>query len=210
MTGKHFSAIALTIFMLAAFVLAQPMFAASALAQPTLAASALAQQPSAATAPAQPQQQDKSKRPSPPGTADCTINGKKVTIEYSRPSLKGRKLGTDLAPYGKVWRTGANEATTLTTAIALDIGGAKVPAGTYTLYTLPSEGTWKLIINKQTGQWGTEYHQEQDLARVDMKKQEIVVPVEQFTIALDQDSNNSADLNLEWEKTRVFVTIRAQ
>jgi hypothetical protein len=210
MTSKHFSAIALTIFMLPAFVLAQPMFAASALAQPTLAASALAQQPSAATAPAQPQQQDKSKRPSPPGTADCTINGKKVTIEYSRPSLKGRKLGTDLAPYGKVWRTGANEATTLTTAIALDIGGAKVPAGTYTLYTLPSEGTWKLIINKQTGQWGTEYHQEQDLARVDMKKQEIVVPVEQFTIALDQDSNNSADLNLEWEKTRVFVTIRAQ
>ena len=210
MTGKHFSAIALTIFMLAASVLAQPMFAASALAQPTLAASALAQQPSAATAPAQPQQQDKSKRPSPPGTADCTINGKKVTIEYSRPSLKGRKLGTDLAPYGKVWRTGANEATTLTTAVALDIGGAKVPAGTYTLYTLPSEGTWKLIINKQTGQWGTEYHQEQDLARVDMKKQEIVVPVEQFTIALDQDSNDSADLNLEWEKTRVFVTIRAQ
>jgi hypothetical protein len=210
MTGKHFSAIALTVFMLAAFVLAQPMFAASALAQPTLAASALAQQPSAAAAPAQPQQQDKSKRPSPPGTADCTINGKKVTIEYSRPSLKGRKLGTDLAPYGKVWRTGANEATTLTTAIALDIGGAKVPAGTYTLYTLPSEGTWKLIINKQTGQWGTEYHQEQDLARVDMKKQEIVVPVEQFTIALDQDSNSSADLNLEWEKTRVFVTIRAQ
>jgi hypothetical protein len=210
MTGKHFSAIALTIFMLAASVLAQPMFAASALAQPTLATSALAQQPSPGAAPAQPQQQDKSKRPSPPGTADCTINGKKVTIDYSRPSLKGRKLGTDLAPYGKVWRTGANEATTLTTAIALDIGGAKVPAGTYTLYTLPSEGTWKLIINKQTGQWGTEYHQEQDLARVDMKKQEIVVPVEQFTIALDQDSNSSADLNLEWEKTRVFVTIRAQ
>jgi Protein of unknown function (DUF2911) len=197
MTGKHFSALALSIFMLAAFVLAQPM-AASALSQPMLAASAPAQQ------------QDKSKRPSPPGTADCTINGKKVTIDYSRPSLKGRKLGTDLAPYGKVWRTGANEATTLTTAIALDIAGAKVPAGTYTLYTLPSEGTWKLIINKQTGQWGTEYHQEQDLARVDMKKQEIVVPVEQFTIALDQDSNDSADLALEWEKTRVFVTIRAQ
>lgn len=217
MTGKHFSALALTVVMLAAFVLAQasvlaqPM-AASALAQPLLGASALTQ-PLAASAQAQPPQQqkeDKSKRPSPPGTADCTINGKKVTIDYSRPFLKGRKLGTDLAPYGKVWRTGANEATTLTTAIALDIGGAKVPAGTYTLYTLPSEGTWKLIINKQTGQWGTEYHQEQDLARVDMKKQEIAVPVEQFTIALDQDSNNSADLALEWEKTRVSVTIRAQ
>src|SRR5579859_1265193 len=208
MTGKHLSAIAPTIFIFAAFVLARPL--ATALTQPTLAAFVLAQ-PMAATAQQQKQPpQDKSKRPSPPGTADCTINGKKVTIDYSRPYLKGRKLGTDLAPYGKVWRTGANEATTLTTAIALDIGGAKVPAGTYTLYTLPSEGTWKLIINKQTGQWGTEYHEEQDLARVDMKKQEIVVPVEQFTIALDQDSNDSADLNMEWEKTRVFVIIRAQ
>jgi hypothetical protein len=208
MTIKHFSALALSVFIFAAFVLAQPM-AATALAQPR-AASALQPALTASAQPPQPQKEDKSKRLSPPGTADCTINGKKVTIDYSRPSLKGRKLGTDLAPYGKVWRTGANEATTLTTAIALDIGGAKVPAGTYTLYTLPSEGTWKLIINKQTGQWGTEYHQEQDLARVDMKKQEITVPVEQFTISLDQDSNNSADLILEWEKTRVFVTIRAQ
>src|SRR5579864_4336818 len=209
MTGKHFSALALSVFIFAALILAQPM-AATALTQP-MAATALTQSTPAAPAPAQQQKQpeDKSKRPSPPGTADCTINGKKVTIDYSRPYLKGRKLGTDLAPYGKVWRTGANEATTLTTAIALDIGGAKVPAGTYTLYTLPSEGTWKLIINKQTGQWGTEYHQEQDLARVDMKKQEIVVPVEQFTISLDQDSNDSADLILEWEKTRVWVVIKA-
>lgn len=198
MTGKHFSsAIALTIFMFVAFM-TPPMLAALAPAQPPLAASAPAQQ------------QDKSKRPSPPGTAECTINGKKVTVDYSRPFLKGRKLGTDLAPYGKVWRTGANEATTLTTAIALDIAGVKVPAGTYTLYTLPSEGTWKLIINKQTGQWGTEYHEEQDLARVDMKKQEITVPVEQFTISLDQNSNNSADLVMEWEKTRLSVTLRAQ
>src|SRR5690349_4549540 len=107
MTGKHFSAMALTGFILAAFVLAQPM-AATALAQSTPATYILAQ-PMAATAPAQQQkqQEDKSKRPSPPGTADCTINGKKVTIDYSRPYLKGRKLGTDLAPYGKVWRTGA-------------------------------------------------------------------------------------------------------
>ena len=151
--------------------------------------------------------QDKSQRPSPPGTAECTIKGKKVTISYSRPSLRGRKMET-LTPYGKVWRTGANEATTLTTEADLNIGGAKVPAGTYTLYTLPSAGTWKLIINKQTGQWGTEYHEDQDLARVDMKKTEIVVPVEQFTIALDQDSNDSCDLSLEWEKTRVSVLVK--
>ena len=154
------------------------------------------------------QPEDKSKRPSPPGTAECAVNGKKVTISYSRPSLRGRKMET-LTPYGKVWRTGANEATTLTTQGDLDIGGAKVPAGAYTLYSLPSEGNWKLIINKQTGQWGTIYHQDQDLARVDMKKTEIVVPVEQFTIALDQDSNDSCDLELEWEHTRQTVVAKA-
>ena len=159
--------------------------------------------------PQQPPATDKSQRPSPPGTADCTIKGKKVSISYSRPSLRGRKMET-LVPNGKVWRTGANEATTLTTEIDLDIGGAKVPAGTYTLYTLPSPTTWKLIINKQTGQSGTVYDQDQDLARVDMKKQEVVVPVEQFTIALDQDDNNSADLVLEWENTRLIVVVRAQ
>ena len=119
--------------------------------------------------------QDKSKRPSPPGTAECSING-----------------------------------TTLTTEIALDIGGAKVPAGKYTLYTLPSRDKWKLIINKQTGQWGTEYHEDQDLARVAMTITPIVVPVEQFTISLDQDNNSSADLVLEWEKTRLTVLVRAQ
>jgi hypothetical protein len=153
--------------------------------------------------------QDKSQRPSPPATAECTIKGKKVTISYSRPSKKGRKVMGELVPYGKVWRTGANEATTLTTEIDLNIGGAKVPAGTYTLYTLPSEGVWKLIINKQTGQWGTVYNQDQDLVRVDMTKSEIVVPVEQFTMALDQDTNDSADLVLEWDKTRLVVVVKA-
>jgi hypothetical protein len=153
--------------------------------------------------------QDKSKRPSPPGTTECTIKGKKVTISYSRPSMRGRKIMGELVPYDMVWRTGANEATTLTTEIDLNIGGVKVPAGTYTLYTLPSAGTWKLIINKQTGQWGTVYNQDQDLARVDMTKSEITVPVEQFTISLDQSSNDSADLVLEWEKTRLSVVVKA-
>lgn len=155
------------------------------------------------------QPEDKSKRPSPPGTAECTVKGKKVTIEYSRPSLRGRPM-EQLTPSGKVWRTGANEATALTTEADLDIGGAKVPAGKYTLYTLPSRDTWKLIINKQTGQWGTEYHDDQDLARVDMKTTPIVVPVEQFTISLDQDDNNSCDLTMEWEKTRLTVLVKAQ
>jgi len=154
--------------------------------------------------------QDKSKRPSPPGTAQVELNGKKVTIDYSRPSLKGRKVGQELAPYGKVWRTGANEATTLTTEIDLNIAGVKVPAGKYTLYTLPAEGTWKLIINKQTGQWGTEYNESQDLARVDMKKSALPQPVEQFTISFDKKSGKAADLNLDWESTRVSVPVKAE
>lgn len=154
--------------------------------------------------------QDKSKRPSPHDATDVMLKGKKITIEYGRPFLKGRKVGHELAPYGKVWRTGADEATTLTTEVDLNIGGTKVPAGKYTLYTLPVEGTWKLIINKQTGQWGTKYDESQDLARVDMTKTPLPQPVEQFTIAFGKKSENSADLNLDWANTRVAVTVKAE
>jgi hypothetical protein len=157
-----------------------------------------------------PQQQDKSKRPSPPGTAECTISGKKVIIEYSRPSMKGRKVMGELVPYGQVWRARANEATKLTTEADLNIGGAKASAGKYTLYTLPSEGDWKLIINKQTGQWGTVYNQDQDLVRVDMKRTALEHPLEQFTIVLRQVDNNKAELTMEWENTRVSVPVKAQ
>jgi hypothetical protein len=161
-------------------------------------------------APAQQASQDKSKRPSPHDKTEVTLKGKKITIEYGRPFLKGRKVGQELAPYGKVWRTGADEATALNTEIDLNIGGAKVPAGNYTLYTLPSEGTWKLIINKQTGQWGTKYDESQDLARVDMKKTALPQSVEQFTISFDKKNENTADLNLDWENTRVSVEVKAQ
>lgn len=155
-------------------------------------------------------QQDKSKRPSPPGTAEVVLKGKKITIDYSRPSMKGRKIMGELVPYGQVWRTGANEATALTTEVDLNIGGAKVPAGKYTIYTLPSETTWKLIINKQTGQWGTVYNQDQDLARVDMQKSQTQQPVEQFTISFDKKGEDTADLVMEWENTHLSVQIKAQ
>jgi hypothetical protein len=154
--------------------------------------------------------QDKSKRPSPHETASVTLKGKKITIDYGRPFLKGRKVGQELAPYGKVWRTGADEATALNTEIDLNIGGIKVPAGQYTLYTLPSEGTWKLIINKQTGQWGTKYDESQDLGRVDMKKTDLPQSVEQFTISFDKKGESAADLNLDWGNTRVSVVVKAE
>ncbi len=152
----------------------------------------------------------KENMPSPPGHADVDLKGQQITITYGRPSVRGRKIVGDLVPYAKVWRTGANEATTLTTPVDLEIGGTNVPAGKYTLWTLPSEGTWKLIINKQTGQWGTDYHADQDLARVDMQKSQTEQPVEQFTITWKKTGEDHADLVLEWENTRVWVPVQAK
>jgi len=155
------------------------------------------------------QSQDKSKRPSPPGTAEVAFaDGKKVTIEYSRPYAKGREIVGGLVPYDQVWRTGANEATSLKTDADLEIGGTTVPAGSYTLYTLPGRNSWKLIINKQTGQWGTTYDQTQDLARVNMNVSTLPQTVEQFTIAFDKTGGDSAKLNLNWEKTRASVDVK--
>jgi hypothetical protein len=155
-------------------------------------------------------QQDKSKRPSPPGTAEITLKVKKITIDYSRPSMRGRKIMGDLVPFGQVWRTGANEATSLTTDGNLNIGGTVVPAGKYTIYSLPTESGWKLIINKQTGQWGTEYEMSKDLARIDMKKSATKAPVEQFTISFNSTGPDSADLVMEWENTSVSVAVKLQ
>ncbi len=153
--------------------------------------------------------QDKPARPSPPGNATYTFaDGKKVTIDYSRPSVKGRKIMGELVPYGKVWRTGANEATSFTTDTDLVIGNTTVPKGNYTLYTLPGEMAWKLIINKQTKQWGTVYDEKQDLARIDLVSAKTSAPVEQFTISLDKSGADSAKLRMEWENTSVSVDIK--
>ena len=148
-------------------------------------------------------------RPSPPGTAEITLKGKKIAIAYSRPSMRGRKIVGGLVPFGEVWRTGANEATSLVTETDLTIGGVAVPKGKYTLYSIPSERGWKLIINKQTGQWGTEYNQGQDLARVDMKVEKLSSPVEVFTINL-KPAGAGAVLSLEWETTKASVDIAAK
>lgn len=148
--------------------------------------------------------------PSPPAVAEVRLDGKPITIDYNTPFIRGRKIMGGLVPYGKVWRTGANPATSLKTAVNLKIGSAMVPAGSYTLYTLPSEGTWKLIINKQTGQWGTEYDQSQDLARVDMEKKTLPAPQEKMSISFENTHGNSTELHVRWEKTDVYVPVVAQ
>jgi Protein of unknown function (DUF2911) len=147
-------------------------------------------------------------KPSPDATADVNLGGKTIAITYNQPSMRGRKIMGDLVPYGKVWRTGANAATTLTTPVGLTIGGTAVPAGKYTLYSLPGENSWKLIINKQTGQWGTEYEESQDLARVEMKVSQTPSPVEQFSISWDKKSESQADLTMAWENTRATVPVK--
>ncbi len=146
---------------------------------------------------------------SPPGEATMTFaDGHTVTISYSRPSMRNRKIFGGLVPYDQVWRTGANAATSLKTDVDLDIGGATVPKRSYTLYTLPGMNSWKLIINKQTGQWGTEYNKGQDLARVDMKVTQRPSGLELFTISLDKTGPDAGVLKLEWENTIASVNVR--
>jgi hypothetical protein len=155
-------------------------------------------------------QQDKSKRPSPPGSADCQFaDGKAVHIDYSRPSTKGRKVFGELVPYDKEWRTGANEATTFVPNTNLEIAGTKVPAGNYTLFTVPSQKQWTLIISKKTGEWGIPYPGKgEDLARVPMRSEELSTPVEQFTISFERSSPEACTLRMDWETTRAEVSVR--
>lgn len=141
-------------------------------------------------------------RLSPHETVSATVDGAKISITYGRPYMKGRKIMGGLVPYGEVWRTGADEATTLVTDKALMFGNTHVEPGTYTLFTLPGEKEWRLIINKQTGQPGTEYDQAQDLARVPMKVAKAPSAVEQFTIAIN-DTPAGGELKLSWENSDI-------
>ena len=145
---------------------------------------------------------------SPRETATYTFaNGKKITVDYGAPSVRGRKIMGGLVPYGTVWRTGANEATGFATEADLMVGAAKVPAGKYTLYTLPGENAWQLIMNKQTGQWGTTYDQKQDLARIPMKVEKTSAPVEMMKISFDGSGGYGTTMNIEWENTKLSVPI---
>jgi Protein of unknown function (DUF2911) len=151
------------------------------------------------------------KRISPHETISKVIDKNRLTIVYGRPYTKdprtgqNRKIWGELVPYGEVWRTGADEATLLITQKPIMIGESTIPAGAYTLWTLPNEdGTAKLIINKQVGQWGIgprSYDQEQDLARIDLKKEALDTPVDQFTMAISDNPSGGGILKMMWEST---------
>ena len=151
-------------------------------------------------------QQDKTKRPSPPAQAQCKLpDGKTITTDYSSPRAKGRQIFGGLVPYNEVWRTGANEATTFVTTANLSVEGKDVPAGSYTIFTVPAQDKWTLIINKKTGEWGIPYHYESDeLLRVPMQVGKTSGPVENFTINYDQ-SGGGCTLQISWENTQASV-----
>ena len=150
-------------------------------------------------------------RKSPHATISAEIDGHKITITYGRPSLRGRKMIGDHEPYGKVWRTGADEATTLETDADLDINGLKVPAGKYALFTLFTPESWTLIVNKTANQWGAfKYKDADDLGRVPMNVSKSSAPVEQFTITLVPAGGNSATLKMEWENIVASVPVKAR
>jgi hypothetical protein len=153
--------------------------------------------------------QEKKSRPSPPAKAECKLaDGKTITVDYSSPRAKGRKIFGGLVPYGQVWRAGANEATSFVTSSDITVGGKAVPAGNYTIFAIPGEDKWTLVISKKTGEWGTAYPgADNDLARIDMKVSKPSSPVENFTIAFNQNGN-ACTMRMEWENTQASVDIK--
>jgi hypothetical protein len=150
-------------------------------------------------------------KPSPTASASCDLGGgKNVKTDYSSPRMKGRKIYGDLVPFGQVWRTGANEATTFVASSDVVVGGKAVPAGSYTIFTVPTADKWTLIVNKKTGEWGIPYKYESDeLARIDMKVSKLPSPLENFTISYEK-SGNGCTMHLDWDTTRASVDISAK
>ena len=154
-------------------------------------------------------QADKSTRPSPPGTATGKVNGATVTINYSSPSVKGRKIWGDLVPYDKVWRAGANEATLFETDKNINVEGKALAAGKYSLYAIPGEKGWTFIFNSATGQWGinrdgtTTEDPAKDVLRVKVKSKKSASFNERLIYTIDDKG-----FALQWDNLEVPVSIK--
>ncbi len=147
---------------------------------------------------------------SPRDTVRAEIGGAHLLLDYSRPAVRGRSVfGGLLAPFGYVWRTGADAATQLSTDRALELGGQRVPPGTYSVFSIPSAGGWTLILNRQHGQWGTEYHAEQDLARIPLQLKRLGAPVERFTARVERAAEGGV-LRLSWADREGSVAFRVR
>jgi|SRR6185437_3565726 len=154
-------------------------------------------------------QEDKSKRPSPPATATGTVGSATITINYSSPAVKGRKIWGGLVPYDKVWRAGANEATIFETSKDIMVEGKSLKAGKYSLYAIPGEKEWVFIFNSKTGQWGVKNDEStteepaNDVLRVTVKPQQSATMNERMKFVID-----SKGFALEWEHLKVPVSVK--
>ncbi len=142
---------------------------------------------------------------SPPANVSAVIAGKKINVDYYAPSMHGRKVMGGLVPFGQVWCTGANYATAIASDAALQMGGLKLPKGSYSIWTLPTEKEWTLIINKQTGQFHLNYDASRDFGRTRMNLKTLATPVETFRIELRSDGGNKGTLALMWERTEASI-----
>jgi len=152
-------------------------------------------------------QQDESKRQSPAAQARCKFSGgKTITVNYSSPRMRNRRVFGELVPYGKVWRAGANEATTFVTDESLiTVEGTNVPAGSYTIFAVPNPDKWTVIINRHTNEWGIPYKYEaEELARVPASVTKLPSPVEDFTISFDH-TGGSCTMRMSWENTQASI-----
>ncbi len=147
---------------------------------------------------------------SPAATASVTLNGKVITINYNSPRKRGRKIMGEVVPYGEVWRTGANPATTLVTPASLQIGTLTVPAGTYTLFTLPNKDKGLFIVSKATGEWGIPYPEGKDLGRTPMTGKTLSSPLENMSISFANTKGASTELHVKWDTVDQYVTVTAK
>jgi hypothetical protein len=152
-------------------------------------------------------------RKSPLDSVSFTVAGSSVRVCYGRPSLRGRKMvGSDAVPFGKIWRTGANEPTMIHTTGPISVAGIRIPAGSYSLYTVPGPAEWEIIVNRSITQWGEESNytdvlKTQEVGRAKVKAEAVTPAVEMFTIRTDPPSGDATALVLEWEKTSVKVPV---
>jgi hypothetical protein len=144
---------------------------------------------------------------SPRDTARARIATADIEVDYGRPARRGRVVFGGIVPWGEVWRTGANEATQLTTTADIELGGTRLPAGSYTLWTLPTRDAWTLIVNSRTGQWGTVYDAEYDVLRVPMRVSALDPPLERFTIVVEAEDAGGA-LRLRWDDVDASLPFR--
>ena len=153
-------------------------------------------------------QGDKSQRPSPPGTATGKVGAATITINYSSPSVKGRKIWGDLVPYGKEWRAGANEATIFETDKDVKVEGKALPAGKYSLFAIPGEKEWTIIFNSETGQWGVK---QGGVANLDRSKDVLAVTVKPKASSMNEKlvyTVTASGFSLKWDKVEVPVSVK--